>query len=196
MKCIIVGSGPSAKNFTQPEDVVVFQVNGQIEWLNRADHWFTLDFSDVNMKRMKNQREGVKYWAACPRDIKLPDNVNKLVRIQKRTKEEPKDKYSPQWYIWRYSCVPGINKNENEINTGNSQWGAIQLAYKLGYKNQYLIGIDCTQEQRIEGGIGNPLLHLPILLKSATIDIKLYSGSNHNDIEGITKIQIDEWIEK
>ena len=50
---IIVADGPSAKGFVPPDGIDIIAVNGAIEWLQRADYWFTLDPSPVNYDRMR-----------------------------------------------------------------------------------------------------------------------------------------------
>lgn len=169
MRAVIVGSGPSAEGFVPPDGVTVISVNGSIEWLPRADIWFTLDPSQKNLSRMRNQREGVKYYAAMGRP---PKNVTGLKRLARQGKE-PDGEHSPQWWLWRWSAIPGICKQHGKIHTGNSAWGALQLAYQLGARKVALVGIDANSKQRVEGGNPNSLRHLPLLFNSAIDDIKM-----------------------
>lgn len=142
-------------------------VNGAIEWLDRADHWFTLDPSAANLRRMEEPRRGVQYHAAVPNDRKLPGHVTRWHRIGHRSTQEPANKHSPVWWMWRWSAVPGISTQDGQINSGNSAWGALQLACKMGARRVVLVGVDASREPRVEGGAPNNLSHLPLLFESA-----------------------------
>ena len=62
--------------------------------------------------------------------IFLPEGINRYQRISGRG-EEPEDKNSVEWVLWRYSCVLGLDTREGCISTGNSSYGALGLAYHL-----------------------------------------------------------------
>ena len=149
---IIVASGPSAKGFEPPHDIPVIAVNGAIDWLTRADYWFTLDPSFTNMNRMRNPRAGVKYFCACPLAFDIPPHVKRLWRIQSKKK---------------LGMVEGLAESADSINTGNSAYGALGLAKHMGFKKAFLIGVDATREEKCEGGFPNDLSHLPYLFESA-----------------------------
>lgn len=166
MRAIVVASGPSALNFQPPHGALVIAVNGAIDRLSRADYFFTLDPSLVNLERMSRVRPGVEYCAAVPPDIELLDHVQRYYRATS-TGPEPKETGSPTWWLWRWSCARGFARAHNVINTGNSAWGALQLAHKLGAERVALIGVDASQQPRIEGGEPNNLSHLPLLFESA-----------------------------
>lgn len=163
LNVVIVASGPSARDYLPPDDVTVIAVNGAIEWLSRADYWFTLDPSEVNMQRMNSPRAGVIYCAAVP--CATPDHVRRFKRISARGKEPRKG--TPQWWYWRWSCKRGLCEKADEISSGNSAYGALGLAYHLGATNIRMVGVDGTDEPRIEGGQCNNLSHLPMLFDSA-----------------------------
>lgn len=184
MKCIIVGSGPSAKGFKPPKDIPIIAVNGVIEWIKRVDYWFTLDPSEANRNRMNNQRPDTEYHAAVPDNVKLPEGVTRWCRV------ESKKKRSDYW-MRKYKCVLTLNKEPGKINTGNSAWGALGLAYHLGFKDVLLIGVDGTSDERIEGGKPNTLSHLPELFKSARRQVKLRSAGK---LEGIKKVKLKAWL--
>lgn len=57
---IIVASGPSARGFVPPSDCKVIAVNGAVDWLERADYFFSLDPSAENLQRVKNRWQDVE----------------------------------------------------------------------------------------------------------------------------------------
>lgn len=163
LNIVIVASGPSARGYVPSDDVTVIAVNGAIEWLSRADYWFTLDSSAVNMQRMNDPRAGVIYCAAVP--CATPEHVRRFKRMSARGKEPRRN--TPEWWFWRWSCKRGLSEKPDEINTGNSAYGALGLAYHLGADSITLVGVDGTTDDRIEGGKCNNLSHLPMLFESA-----------------------------
>lgn len=171
--CFIVGSGFSAKNFKPPEDITVIAVNGAIDWLERADYFFTLDPSKENLRRLDCPRDGVKYFAAFPRneDYGVPNTVGIFDRLSGRS-VQPLKKYSPEWWLWRWSAMPRLSESPCVIHSGNSAYGALGLAYHLGYRKAALIGVDATRV-RIEGGQSNNLSHLPLLFESAAEQMQI-----------------------
>lgn len=176
MKAIIVGSGPSAMGFQSPEGVLVIGVNGTAEWLERMDYWFTLDPSPKNLYRMSRPRPGIKYVAAIPHDVQLPRHVQRLVRVSEQG-PEPDEYGTPAWYLWRWGCILGLCTEPGRIHTGNSVYGALGFAYHLGVTEVLLVGVDATQEARVEGGRPNNLSHLPVLFQSVTEQIRVLSVS-------------------
>lgn len=188
---IIVASGPSAKDFIPPDGVTVIAVNGAIDWIPRADHWFTLDPSPENMRRMRNQRQGVHYWAAVLPKVNLPKGVTRLRRIDKRTKTPPSSE-GPEFWLWRLSCVKGLSKIPDAIHSGNSAWGALGLAYHLGARKVALVGVDATTEPKIEGGpCATDLSHLPLLFASAIGQLDFVSCGKLGG-HGIKQLTIEE----
>lgn len=188
--CIIVGGGPSAKGFVAPEGVSVIAVNGAINWLNRADYCFTLDPSPINMALMLNQKPDVKYYAAVPESVYLPPGVKRMKRIAKRG-SEPADKKSVDWLLWRYSCVKTLCTTPGEIHTGNSSWGALGLAYHLGFKHVALIGVDGTSEPTLCGRKTGDHRHLNALFESAIGQINVVSCGGVNSIP---QMSIGDWL--
>jgi len=165
MRVVIVASGPSARGFIPPAGVTVIAVNGAIDWLRRADYFFTLDPSQINMQRMRRQRVGVKYCYAF--DNVLPvGNAEFYERIGSCEFVSPQP-YTPQWWCNRWRGKLGLSNRVGQINTGNSAYGALGLAYHLGAERVALVGVDASASPRIEGGEPNNLSHLPLLFESA-----------------------------
>lgn len=164
MRCVVVASGPSARGFRPPAGATVIAVNGAIDWIERADYWFTLDPSAMNMRRMAKPRADVLYFAAVPEGFELPWHVNQLLRVAGRGSEPAYG--TPQWWMWRWSAMPGISPHIGRIHSGNSAWGALQLAVHLGAERIALVGVDANQKERLGGGRPNNLSHLPLLFDS------------------------------
>lgn len=95
--------------------------------------------------------------------------------------------------FWRWRCVGGLSVTPSVIHSGNSAYGALGLAYHLGYTDVALIGVDGTQDERIEGGNPNNLSHLPLLFESALPQINVVSCGA---LTGIPQMALDDWIKK
>ncbi|WP_434462186.1 hypothetical protein ACMV5L_01810 [Serratia plymuthica] len=186
-RAIIVASGPSAKNFSPPEGVAVIAVNGAIDWLPRADYFFTLDPSPENIRRLKNRRPEVIY---CVAGFTV-QNAFCFERVAYRNGPEPDNKDSPQWWAWRLQAVESLCTEVNKIHTGNSAWGALGLVYHLGIKQVALIGVDASEEPRVEGGQSNNLSHLPALFSSARHQINVVSLGK---LSSIPQMTLDNWL--
>lgn len=181
---IIVGSGQSAKGFVPPKDIPVIAVNGAIDWIERADYWFTLDHSPANIHRMIYKREGTRYFAAVPSGfLHLPSGVTKLERISGKSFNKNRAQL-------------GLNTSDLCINTGNSAWGALGLAYHMGAKRVMMIGVDGDSNPRCEGGNSYDLSHLPELFASAKGQINLISCGN---LAGYEKVELQDayrWLRR
>lgn len=185
---VIVASGPSARGFKPPHGLTVIAVNGAIDWLTHADYFFTLDCSIVNLRRILNRRPGVSYTAAgCPYNLA---HVRNFQRIGARG-VEPGVIGSPEWCLWREHAICGLSTNPATIHTGNSAWGALGLAYHLGFEHVALVGVDGTDEPRIEGGRCRSLAHLPLLFASALPQIRVTSCGA---LTGIPQMAFPEWM--
>jgi hypothetical protein len=186
-RAIIVASGPSAKNFSPPDGVTIISVNGAIDWIPRSDYFFTLDPSAENIKRLTHRRPGVIY---CVAGFSVP-NALCFERIAYRSYPEPHDKNTQEWWAWRLQAVGKLCTEANKIHTGNSAWGALGLAYHLGIRRVALIGVDASDENRIEGGKSGNLSHLPSLFSSATQQMNVVSLGKLNSIPQMT---LADWL--
>lgn len=194
---IIVADGPSAKHFVPPDGVPVIAVNGAIDWISRADHFFTLDHTEVNRNRLKDRRPGVKYHAAVPPGVGVPMIVKKYERIDRPVDDtcEPNEA-TPSWWFWRLGCVPGLATEKNKIHTGNSAYGALGLAYHLGARKVILVGVDGTIKPRLSGGRPGNLSHLGMLFASALPQIDVVSTGCLNTVPQMTFSRAMEWLEQ
>ncbi|AMR60021.1 MAG: alpha-2,3-sialyltransferase [Bacteriophage sp.] len=173
----------------------IIAVNGAIDWLNRASYFFTLDPSPDNMRRVGRgrRRRGVCYCMALP-DVKereVRDGVLCFRRVAERGME-PNNTNSPEWWAWRWSAHFGLCEDENEIASGNSAYGALNLAFHIGFKHVALVGVDATQEPRVHsGGTPKNLSHLPLLFQSARERIDVVSCGK---MGGIPQMTLKEWL--
>lgn len=193
---VIVGSGPSAKGFCPPEDVTVIAVNGAIEWLTRADYWFTLDPSPRNLRRMAEPVQGVHYHVALPAS-QIACNARKFADITFYERisycgPEPRSRFTPEWWFWRWGCVPGLSEKQGKIHSGNSAYGAAGMAYLMGVKKVALVGVDGTDEERLEGGHSANLSHLSLLFSSARTQLDIVSCGK---LRGIPHYPFTQWYD-
>src|SRR5690625_6146914 len=83
---IIVASGPSVRAVPRDDilssGAVVIAVNGAIDWLGRADYWFTLDPSQINQVRANNRVAKCRYVMALPDNRQAPPGVSRMERSQ------------------------------------------------------------------------------------------------------------------
>ena len=197
MRAVIVASGPSARGFIPPHDVDVISVNGSIRWLQRADYWFSLDASPANRANLRIAAgAGVEChvaghaWlahASCMRFARYWQRIDSL-----GTYAEPEPEGSPEWWAWRLGAVLGICKEPGGIHTGNSAWGALGLAWHLGYRNVALLGVDASTDERVEGGRSGNLSHLPLLFASALPDMRVVSCGA---LASVPQMTFEEWYE-
>jgi hypothetical protein len=191
-KCIVVGDGPSAAGFVPPDGVPVIAVKRAIDGLSRADYWFSLDPNAASLERMQNQRPGVVYYCACDSTDPLPEGVVRLLRVSGRKAREPRPRGTPDWWLWRWSAVSGLSDKPGRIHSGNSAWGALGLAYQLGFRDVLLVGVDGTQAERVSGGRPNNLSHLPALFRSALGQVRLHSVGH---LRGIPRTTLADWLQ-
>ena len=192
-RAIIVADGPSAAGFKPPEGVSIFAVKGAINWLDRADFWFSLDPNHRTRAMMEIRRPGVRYACAVPPGCVLPPGVERLERVQlPRFATHPRQKYTPEWWCWRWDAVPTLSTKQGKINTGNSAWGALGWAYLLGYRDVLLVGVDGTSEPRVSDNVPpKDLQHLPYLFESALPQLTLASVSSLGKVPRVT---LEEWL--
>lgn len=198
MRAVIVASGPSARGFSPPDDVTVIAVNGAVSWLPRLDYWFSLDASAANQKWLQVAiQRGASCHVAGPRWRLC--RAAKRATHWKRVEAPPMDAAamgmlypSPEWWLGRVQGVLGICKTPGAIHTGNSAWGALGLAWHLGFRDVALVGVDASQEPRLEGGTPGNLSHLPLLFASALPDMRVVSCGA---LDSIPQLSFKEWYE-
>lgn len=167
-RILIVGTGPSVEGVDIPTDLPahIIAVNGAIEWLPRADSFFSLDPSYYVRSLLQKRRDGTVYYVAVPEDYGQPD-----ARVFSHRR--PAD--SGVVYLRRIvgsglrgACY-GLSEEEDAIHTGNSLYGALGLAYLMRPKKIAILGLDGTQRNYAFRRDGPRLSfeHLPDLFASA-----------------------------
>lgn len=171
---LIVGSGPSAKDIVPlfpklDPSVAVIAVNQAVSYVPRCNYFFTLDPSPKNRDLMRHPRRGVTYYVAVP-----PDYGETTARIKDhRDPPEPGIRYLRRVTgSGPYSAAYGLSDDPASINTGNSMWGALQLAVHMKATRIGLIGLDGKGGYAWESGKPNSLEHLPGLFNSAVPALK------------------------
>lgn len=213
---VIVASGPSLNELEQDDSLwfklyddtgFILAVNGAADYLPYYNGFFTLDRSEANLSRLRNRDLKSRYYCACDPTTgpKVPHGVTCLERVATQG-QEPEERYSPEWYLWRWSCTLGLSEDKNKIHTGNSAYGALGLAYHFRPKKILLLGVDGTQEPRInnEGPPKQSLSHLPLLFNSAVkqlndAGIEVVNGSVKSAIKCFERMTIREgldWIKQ
>lgn len=165
----IVASGPSAKGLTLPFGFCVIAVNGAINWLNRADYFFTLDVSKVNRARLIQQRHGTKYFAAVPKNFGANNAKTHCMRLRPPVNVHYLKRLTGDGF---FGSKSGLAEDTACIHTGNSAYGALGLAYHFRPQKICLFGVDGNNLEKIEGGYPNNLEHLPKLFFSAIDQLK------------------------
>lgn len=165
---VIVGSGASLRGFDWslvPASARIIAVNGAVEAVPRADAFFTLDPSARNRQRMRVQRAGVKYYAAVPDDY---GSWRATCPVHRAGREQ-----GVSWLRRIAGDGPlgschGLSEDRGSINTGNSAYGALGLAYHWWAERIVLLGVDGRGDYWHEpGGPAGSLAHLPALFASA-----------------------------
>jgi hypothetical protein len=169
---LIVAGGPSAAVMrtlrVNKREIAVIAVNGALDWLPFFDYWFTLDPTKVNRKRMRTFRHNGKYFIAFPKGhILIPSYVTRLERYSVPSLPDGEEA------VGKLACAIGLSDAPNTVNSGNSAFGALGLAYHLGFEKVGLIGVDASTEERVDGGFSRDLSHLPALFESAMHQIDL-----------------------
>ena len=213
--CVILATGPSIRDFdlSKIEADVVIGVNDAITFY-KPDIWFTLDVSPVNEVIMENPVDGVYYICAPTRDKieRVPNHVEKLNLIVRGDYPNDEELYgyslepsvleSPEWWFWKWRCMPGLAEAEIAVHSGNSPYGALNLAYTMGFGKIVLLGVDGTQEDKVVGGAPRELFHLPLLFSSATGQLlkrgtKVVLGSPKSRVKCFYRMQPEaalEWL--
>ena len=199
MRAVIVASGPSARGFVPPTGLPVIAVNGAIDWIDRADYWFSLDASRENIKRVmpRNRRPGCEYHVAGdPWLVRLsPHTLSGMTHWKRLVAPQGHRGHrygAPEWRLAQERAVLGICKTPGSIHTGNSAWGALGLAWHLGFRDVALVGVDANNESRVEGGRSGDLSHLPLLFASAIPDMRVVSCGG---LPGIPWYPFKDWYE-
>lgn len=176
-KVAIIGTGSSIKELrlSFPEGVKTIAVNSALYHYKGVDFWFTLDPSPSNIEIMKSRFFGVAYYAAVPDDFRpVSEHVRHLRRVTGQGHG-------------RYLTKGGLSHDKRAINTGNSAWGALQLAVHMGATEIALFGIDGHGDYHY-GGSPRNLTMMPELFASAVDElgernIRVVNGSASSTVD-------------
>lgn len=193
MRAVIVASGPSARGFIPPEDVVVIAVNGAATWLPRMDQWFSLDASPDNRRHLFVAHERGARCHVAGEPWLLHARCMRIARYWTRVHADPHRgplPDTPEGHLRLNQAVLGINKTPGHINTGNSAWGALGLAWHMGFDDVALVGVDASTGERCEGGHSRNLSHLPLLFASALPDMRVVSCGA---LDSVPQMTFGDW---
>lgn len=160
-RAAIVATGPSlkGKSLEFEEDVAVIAVNSAIYYQDDCDYWFTLDPSPTNIDIMANPISGVSYYAAVPLNFRnIFNHVNYLRRLEGNGHG-------------RFKTKPYLSNDPRAIHTGNSAWGAFQLAVLMGCTRIALFGVDGAGSYHY-GGHPRNLTMVPGLFLSSVPELR------------------------
>lgn len=209
-KIIIVCSGTSLDGFDfnkiKSRENYIITVNGSVNSVPFADCWFTLDPWGLDGPQLPNLKnfKGIMY-AAVPDDYGRRDAKNVRHRVRPNSKVNFLHRLVSHNFPDQSSetamCL-GLSEDPRCIATGNSGYGAFNIAYHMRPKKILLLGLD--------GGMGyfytktesNRSLHmLPKLFNSTRhqmekAGIEVINGSKDSRIGTYPKYNIDEALEK
>ena len=208
-RVLIVATGPSARGIKLAEierladgdRVHVIAVNRAILYL-RPNAWFTLDPDALVRPIMEGRKlEGVAYYAAVPIDYGLPSSCKREHRFGVQ---------EGITYLQRVIGPPpnfwqgGLSVQRGRIHTGNSAYGALQIAFLMGAKKIGLLGVDATEDGYAHH-MGRPrdLGLLPWQMRTATpqlsqAGVRVINGSPNSRVacfEKSTPEACIEWVE-
>lgn len=199
---IIVASGPSVNDIDMSilrdfKSKFVITVNGAGRHVEFGDAWFTLDPWGLNGPQLPGANFKGKLYAAVPDDFGTPSA--KCVRH--RTTPRARINFLHRLQSHNYTNISsdtayklGLSEDASCINTGNSGYGALNLAYHMRPKNIYLLGIDGTMGYfYTKKGTNRPLTYISTLFKSAVpqldaAGIKVYNVSPRSTITCFEKL--------
>lgn len=187
-RLLIVASGPSGGALpVLPDDLPIMAVAGAITGLARADYWFTLDLSDRNRALLKAPVPNTRYIIGC--------HAQRMLQ------------WSNKPHVWCVKNAPGrgIAESSDMIRTGNSAFGAMQVAVHLGAKRIGLIGVDANNEPHWHGDTkSKSLAGLPAMFSCALpqlqkrgIEVRLgtiYDKPNVTCFKAETPQSLLEWL--
>lgn len=202
---VIVCSGGSLRNFNMgllTNIGHIICVNNSYSGVPFYDSWFTLDPWGLSGEQLPKKGKG-KLYAAVPQDfgtsyakatqhrIKAPDNITYLNRLMSHN--NPAVSSETAYRL-------GLSEDNGCINTGNSGFGALNLAYHMRPKKILILGMDgdigyyYTQTQK-----NRALKFLPLMMESAVKQlnqrsIKVINGSKNSSITCFDRYTPDEAV--
>ena len=206
---IIVASGPSVKQIElnrlrNLKNTFIIAVNGSGDFVPFADAWFTLDPWGLDGPQLPKNFSG-RLYAAVPQDF-----GTKFARIEQYRKIPKADiTYLHRLISHNYTnitsetaYVEGLSEDNGCISTGNSGYGALNVAYHMRPFNIFLLGLDGDLGYWYSSTKSNrPLTYLPKMMDSAksqldNASINVYNVSQTSAINTFKKISPEEFYLK
>ena len=195
-KCIIVASGQSAKDFIAPLGVDIIAVNNAISRVPTAKYWFTLDPANYNLKIINDKSIKAIKYVACPDAFNLPDDVIRCKRVENHNRSRVFNQNCYEYFLYQSKATLGLSLEHLHISTGNSGYGALNLAYHLGYKDIALIGIDGTDKISLDNNSdARGYIYLNQLFDSVQKNLGLNIVSL-GELKSFPKISLEEWLKR
>jgi hypothetical protein len=198
-KIIIVGTGPSLVGFDFDKlygKGFIIAVNDAHQYLPYANAWFTLDPWGLTGTQTPDRNFKGQMWAAVPDDFAQRDAKCPTHRITPL----PSIKFLHRISFHTATCTPddylqwGLNEDNSCINSLNSGFGALNLAYHMRPQKILLLGMDATSGYFFDQTKKTrPLNFLPWIFESAKIqldrtNIQVLNGSHISKITCFNKM--------
>lgn len=206
---IIVCTGPSLKNFNfaaLQDKGYIIAVNDAGKYIPFADMWFTLDpwGCGSNGKQFPTNFKG-DLFAAVPEDygtnhaknhdhkVFAHSRMNYLHRIPFHSVSDYKAYDYLNW---------GLNEDRSCINTGNSGYGALNIAYHMQPKHIMILGLDASNGYFFdERKYTKNLNHLPMIFRSSITQlnsrgIEVLNASQYSKIDCFPRCTLNVALQK
>lgn len=202
---IIVASGTSLTgfDFNRLRGIGhIITINGSGNSVPFADAWFTLDPWGLNGPQLPTNFEG-RLFAAVPEDYgtsKAQIQNHRIAPTEEITFLHRLRQHNFTNVSSETAYKLGLSEDTSCINTGNSGYGALNLAYHYRPKKILLLGIDAGMGYHYTKSASNrPLTYLPQMFKSAkpqldAADIQVINGSQNSAITAYDRMSIDDAI--
>lgn len=198
-KIIITGSGQSLNDFVQPDDSwTIICVNNSINHPNvkHCNYWFTLDLSQENRNIILNQHKNVQKYVAYSYDPRICDKMKSELESNSIFLERVCNSMNGS-----HQHSLRLQEDPNKISTGNSLYGALNLAYHMNPNIILLCGLDGVHKPKFDGSMSRSLNHLPKLFQSTVNQfkkkrIRVYNTCMYSTVDCFTKLQFNQVISK
>lgn len=206
---IIVASGPSLTGFNFERirgKGHIIAVNGSGNSVPFGDSWFTLDPWGIGPKgqQLPTKFAG-RLYAAVPEDFATPN----AQAANHRVMSNPEITYLHRLRQHNHVGVSsetaykiGLSEDSSCISTGNSGYGALNLAYHLRPKKIILLGIDGSIGYHYtKSSTNRPLTYLPQMFESTVeqmqrAGIEVINGSLNSAITCYPRMSVDDALKE
>lgn len=207
-KVVIVGSGKSLTDFDfnllKHPDYYVIGINDSVQSIPFADAWFTLDPWGLNGPQLPKSPFKGKMYAGVPSDFGRSDAYSPKHRIRANGRITYLHRLISNNLMGQSSELAfslELSEDPRSVATGNSGYGAFNIAYHLKPEKILLLGLDgdvgyfYTDKNR-----NRPLTHLPKMFNSTKDQIErngitVINGSQKSTITTYPRYSIDEALE-